>query len=145
MSKKDILLENGTYNRNYDKVTEQRFINDDFFDPRDLVQVKYEMLRAVRESGRSVEETADKFGFSRSGFYKIKAAFEEEGVSALVPHKSGPQNARKLTEEYQQFIDNYLLENPGVSSKTIAIMLKTERGFEISKRTIERYRNRRHY
>jgi len=140
--KQDILQKNGTFNKNHTKVTEQRFISDDFFDPRDLVQVKYEMLRSVRESERNIDEVAGKFGFSRSGFYKIKASFEKEGVSAFVPNKTGPQNARKLTKEYQQFIDGYLKENPDTSSGNMAEILKIERGIEISKRTVERYRSR---
>jgi len=142
LHKQDILLKNGTYNKNHIKVTEQRFINDDFYDSRDLVQVKYEMLRTVRESERTVDEVAGKFGFSRSGFYKIKSTFEKEGVSAFVPNKTGPQNARKLTKEHQQFIDSYLRDNPDTSSGNMVIILKAERGIEVSKRTVERYRSR---
>jgi transposase len=143
LSKQDILLENGTFNRNHTKVTDQRFISDDFYDPKDLAQVKYEMLRTARESKESVEEISIRFGFSRAGFYKIKNAFEKEGISAFVSNKTGPRNAWKLTKEYQHFIDGYLLENPDASSGEIASILKAERGLEISKRTVERYRNRK--
>ena len=143
MPKQDILVENGTFNRNHAKVTEHRFIDDDFYDPQDLAQVKYEMLRTVRESERSIEETAGRFGFSRSGFYKTKSAFESEGLSAFVSNKTGPQDAWKLTKEYRRFIDGYLLENPGASSEEIATILKVERGLDISKRTVERYRSRK--
>jgi len=143
MSKQDILLENGTYNKNHNKVIEQRFVDDDFYDPQDLAQVKYEMLRTVRESEKSIEEVTKRFGFSRSGFYKIKNSFEKSGISSFVSNKTGPQNARKLTKEYQQFIDNYLFENPNTSSENITAVLKLEKGLVISKRTIERYRNRK--
>ena len=140
--KHEVLQKNGTYNKNFTKVKEQRFINDDFYDPRDLVQVKYEMLRAARETERSIDDIVGNYGFSRSGFYKIKSSFEKEGVSAFVPNKTGPQNARKLTKEHQQFIDSYLMDNPGTSSDSMAVILKVERGLEVSKRTIERYRRR---
>ena len=143
MSKQDVLLENGTYNRNYSKVTEQRFIDDDFYDPQDLAQVKYEMLRTVRESQENVEEISNRFGFSRAGFYKVKSSFEKGGLSAFVSNKTGPRNAWKLTKEYQRFIDRYLLDNPEASSGDIALVLKVERGLEISKRTVERYCNRK--
>jgi len=143
LSKQDILLGNGTFNKNHAKVTERRFIDDDFYDPRDLAQVKYEMLRTARESKESVEEITDKFGFSRAGFYKIESSFEKEGLSAFVSNKTGPRNAWKLTKERQRFIDGYILENPGAGSGELASILKTERGLEISKRTIERYRNRK--
>src|SRR5216117_2589429 len=38
---------------------------NDFFDARDLVQVKYEMLRRVNEDGELVTQAAADFGFSR--------------------------------------------------------------------------------
>ena len=147
MSKQNILKENGTFNKNHAKVKEQRFVSDDFFDPQDLVQVKYEMLRTANESKRGMDEVAGRFGFSRSAFYKIKTSFEEEGISAFVSRKSGPRSARKLTMEYQEFIDLYLLQNPKASSESIADVLKRERGLIISKRTVERYRSRKgkHY
>ena len=141
VSKQEILLENRSYNRNYEKITEQRFVSDDFYDPQDLVQVKYEMLRTANETQRSIEEIACKFGFSRAAFYKIKTSYEKEGVSAFLPDKSGPKNARKLTREHQEFIDNYLAQNPNVSSMDIATLLYKERGLKISKRTVERYRS----
>jgi len=147
MSKQEVLLENGTFNRNYEKVREQRFADDDFYDAQDLVQVKYEMLRTAREAGRTVGDVADTFGFSRAGFYKIKTSFEKEGVSAFVPGKTGPKNALKLTSEHKEFIDRYLAENPKASSAELAAILKNERGLSISKRTVERYRSSqsRHY
>ena len=141
VSKQEILLENGTYNRNYGKVVEQRFISDEFYDPQDLVQVKYEMLRTANETRRSVEEIAGNFGFSRAAFYKIRTSYEKEGVSAFVPDKSGPKNARKLTSEHQEFIDIYLAQNPNASSSGIVEILYNERGLKISKRTVERYRS----
>jgi len=143
LTKQDILLENGTFNRNYSKVTEQRFVDDDFYDPKDLAQVKYEMLRAVRESQENVEEITVRFGFSRAGFYKIKKSFEKEGISAFVSNKTGPRNAWKLTKDNQRFIDNYILDNPDASTGDIATVLQAERGLEISKRTVERYRSRK--
>ena len=39
-----------------------------FFDPRDVVQVKYEMLRRVREDGTPVSRAAADFGFSRPSY-----------------------------------------------------------------------------
>jgi hypothetical protein len=39
------LLEEGTLNPTPDKVRDPKFRENEFFDPRDLVQVKYEMLR----------------------------------------------------------------------------------------------------
>ena len=39
------------------------------------MQVKYEMLRRVREDGQRVSEASATFGFSRPSFYEAQAAF----------------------------------------------------------------------
>jgi transposase len=101
------------------------------------------MLRTARESKEAIDEITIRFGFSRAGFYKIKNSFEKEGLSAFVSNKTGPRYAWKLTREHQRFIDGYLSENPDASSGEIVSVLKSERGLEISKRTVERYRNRK--
>ena len=49
---------------------------DPFFDPRDIVQVKYEMLRRVAREGHSVTSAAAAFGFSRPSFYAAQAAWQ---------------------------------------------------------------------
>lgn len=140
LSKKDILKANGTYNANYSKVTERKFLDNDFYDPMDLFQVKYEMLReALDNPSRSIGELAHGYGFSRAAFYKIKEAYQAKGTIALVPDKSGPKQAYKLTGEYQAFIDGH----PGSSSEELRLLLKKEKGLDISRRTIERYRSRK--
>ena len=49
--KRQILRQTGTLNPRADQVTDELFSGSDFFDPNDLLQVKYEMLR--REIGRA--------------------------------------------------------------------------------------------
>jgi hypothetical protein len=61
-----------------------------FFDARDLVQVKYEMLRRVRQEGRRVTKSAAAFGFSRPSFYEAQASFEIGGLPGLLPQRPGP-------------------------------------------------------
>lgn len=140
MSKEDALRANGTYNSNYSNVTENRFHENDFYDPMDLVQVKYEMLReALNNPSRNIGELAHDYGFSRAAFYKIKEAYEAKGTIALIPNKSGPKQAHKLTGEYQAFIDKH----PKSSSEELRILLMNEKGLNVSKRTIERYRSRK--
>lgn len=70
-----------------------------FFDPNDLVQVKYEMLRSVQKEGRAVVEAAQAFGLSRPAFYVAQESFEREGLPGLLPRKRGPKGPHKLTEE----------------------------------------------
>ena len=69
-----------------------------FFDPEDLVQVKYEMLRRVREDGLAIAQASAAFGFSRPSFYEAQVAFERAGLPGLVPKrpaKTCPQAERR--------------------------------------------------
>ena len=80
-------------------VTEPLFRDSAFFDPNDLVQVKYEMLRSVEQDGRAVVEAAEAFGLSRPVYYVTRALFKREGLPGLLPRKRGPKRPHKLTEE----------------------------------------------
>ena len=68
-----------TLNSRADKVVDELFQSHDFFDPRDLVQVKYEMLRRVKEDNWSITNAAAAFGFSRPSFYEAQSEFEHAG------------------------------------------------------------------
>jgi transposase len=80
-------------------VADPLFRDSAFFDPNDLVQVKYEMLRIVQMEGRAVVEAAEAFGLSRPVFYVTQQVFQREGLPGLLPRKRGPKRAHKLTDE----------------------------------------------
>ena len=56
-----------------------------FFDPRDLVQVKYELLRRVRVDGSSVSHATSLFALSRPTFYAAQASWELAGIVRIAP------------------------------------------------------------
>ncbi len=70
-----------------------------FFDPRDLVQVKYELLRRVRVDGYSVSHATSLFALSRPTFYAAQTSWEQAGIVGLLPEPTGPRHGHKLTEE----------------------------------------------
>ena len=80
-------------------VADPLFRGSAFFDPNDLVQVKYEMLRSVEKDGRAVVEAAEAFGLSRPVYYVTRELFNREGLPGLLPRKRGPKRPHKLTEE----------------------------------------------
>jgi transposase len=80
-------------------VIDPLFRDSAFFDPNDVVQVKYEMLRSVQEDGRAVVEAAQAFGLSRPVFYVTQALFQREGLPGLLPRKRGPKRPHKLNDE----------------------------------------------
>jgi Helix-turn-helix domain len=79
------------------------FGTHEFFDARDRVQVKYEMLRRHRVDGRPVTEVATAFGVSRQAFYGAEAAFTGAGLPGLLPRRRGPKRAHKCTESILGF------------------------------------------
>jgi hypothetical protein len=67
-----------------EQVTDPEFLASGFFDARDAVQVKYEMVRKVRAGGAAVTEAAAAFGYSHPAYYAAAAALESSGLEGLV-------------------------------------------------------------
>ena len=134
------LKKNDTLNHQAARVKDDLFLVHEFFDPHDLVQVKYELLRKVSRENCSVTKAIDLFGVSRPYYYKLKAAFEQAGLSGLSPHKRGPKGAHKLTDEIVCFIDRVVESEPGVGNDHLSRQIEERFGTAIHARTIERYR-----
>ncbi|AUX38833.1 uncharacterized protein SOCE26_002130 [Sorangium cellulosum] len=86
----------GTLNPSPEKVSDPKFQTGDFFDSRDLMQVRYEMLRRVSIDNLSVTQAAAEYGVSRPTYYQARASFDEAGLAGLVPKKRGPRGPHKL-------------------------------------------------
>ncbi len=120
-------------------VTDPAFTSGNpFFDARDLVQVKYEMLRSVRQEGRLASHAARAFGFSRPSFYGARALFEEGGLPALLPQRPGPRRAHKLSEAVVDFLERVLAEDAEAGSSRLAQRITEEFGFTVHPRSVER-------
>jgi transposase len=136
--KREALREQGTLNPRPRAVTDPLFSEDSFFDPRDLVQVKYEMLRRVQSEGHSVTDAAAAFGFSRPSFYQALSAFEGDGLAGLVPHKRGPKQAHKLTDEVLSFLVQIRQNEPSVQTPELVRRIQERFGTKVHSRSIER-------
>jgi transposase len=146
--KLESLQEHGALHPRPQDVTDPLFHESPFFDARDLVQVKYEMLRRVRIDERQVSETAAAFGFSRPSFYAARSAFEQDGLPGLLPQKRGPRQAHKLTDEVLAVLAAARTEEGAAPHATVlATILKERFGITAHPRSIERslqrYRQRR--
>jgi transposase len=137
-SKEDSLREAGTLNLSAEKVRDAKFRISDFFDPRDIVQVKYEMLRRVRVEGVSVTEAAADASLSRPTYYQARANFEEAGIAGLVPKKRGPRGPHKLDDQILAFVEDNLTPGEPIRAYKIAELVAEEFGIELHPRTIER-------
>jgi transposase len=121
-----------------EQVTDELFLTHEFFDPRDLVQVKYEMLRRVQSEGQAVSHSVAHFGFSRPSFYQAQAAFEQGGLPALMPQKRGPKKAHKLTAEVLAFVRQAQQEDPSLRPAALASLVRDRYGVTVHPRSIER-------
>ena len=128
----------GCLNPRPQRVADQPFISSDFFDPRDLVQVKYEMVRRVRVDGETISRSATSFGFSRPSFYLAQAAIERGGLAALVPQKPGPRRSHKLGREVVDFLRRELSEAPLLDSSELARRVQGHFGRKVHPRSVER-------
>ena len=122
-----------------ERVTDEAFTSGNpFFDSRDLVQVKYEMLRRVHEEGQSVKTAAAIFGFSRPSFYQAQADFKEAGLVGLLPEAPGPRRAHKLTDEVMGFLEEVRLNQPSLSTRALTEIVRDRFGVSIHPRSIDR-------
>lgn len=132
------LQNSGTLNRSAKMVRDTIFQNNRFFDARDIVQVKYELLRRVQTEGISIAEAAKNFGISRLSYYRILAVFNEHGLQGLVPKKRGPKEAHKLNIEVLKYINEQMQENPSIKISELKLTIEKKFDLSLHPRTIER-------
>ena len=119
-------------------VTDEEFRSSEFFDARDVVQVKYEMVRRVRVDGEAASRSATAFGFSRPSFYEAAAALNRGGLAALVPARPGPRGAHKLTVEVVAFARRRLEADPSLRSVDLVDAIAGRFGIQVHPRSVER-------
>lgn len=141
--KAEELARSRTLNPRPEVVVDEAFASSEFFDARDLVQVKYEMVRRVENDGASVTDAAASFGFSRQSYYTAAAALTEGGLAALVPAKPGPRGAHKLTEEVLDHLEALRGADPTLRSVDLAEAVAEEFGERVHPRSVERALARR--
>ena len=137
-SRRQSLQASGTFNPRAQHVRHALFRNSGFFDPEDLLQLKYEMLRALEEDGCSIARAAVEFGLSRPTIYQTRHQFRQGGLEGLLPHKRGPRQAHKLTKEVRQFLQHQRQVDPEIRSPELARQLSQRYGVELHRRTIEK-------
>jgi len=131
------------------QVRDEAFQDSEFFDPRDLAQVRYEMLRRHRVEGKSVATVARAFGVSRQTYYRVEAVFQEHGMNGLLPEKRGPKAPHKCSQAVLDFVAGQRMSYPDRSWSTVADQVERVLGMRVHPRTLQRRwslrkKNRRH-
>jgi transposase len=132
------LREARSLNPRPEAVSDERFAGSGFLDARDLVQVKYEMVRRARVDGEPVGRTAAAFGFSRPSFYAAQRALDENGLAGLVPARPGPRRAHKLNAEVVAFAREQRAAEPKLSTAALVELIAERFGVRVHRRSIER-------
>lgn len=142
-AKTQALRTEGTLHPHPEVVQDELFHEHDFFDPRDRVQVKYEMLRRHRVEGKPIAHAAASFGTSRQVFYVAQGAFEAWGLSGLMGRRRGPKRAHKCTAELLDFVEQWRQVPPGEGPKTEVEAVQERFGIALHPRSIDRALARR--
>jgi transposase len=132
------LASRGALHPHPERVRDPLFRGSDFFDPRDLIQVRYESLRRHRVDGQAVAAVARAFGMSRQMFYLLARAFREGGLPGLLPQKRGPKRARKGTDEVLTYVAGRRAGSPGRTTRELVDDVSREFGVRLHPRTLER-------
>jgi transposase len=132
------LRSSGALNRHPEKVRHALFTEHDFFDPRDMVQLKYETVRAVEVDGRPIAQAALDFGLSRPTIYEAQQNLREAGVEGLLPQKRGPKKPRKLTPEIRRYLKELVDAEPDLKAAVLVQSVRRHFGILLHPRTVEK-------
>ena len=137
-NKQEALRVAGTFNARSAQVRHTLFQHSEFFDPQDLLQLKYETLRALEADGYSIAQAATDFGLSRPTIYQAQQQFQDQGLQGLLPRKRGPKKPRKLTPEIRQHLQELAAAEPQLKAAKLAARLRQRFRVKVHPRTIEK-------
>ena len=137
-AKEESLRRQGTLNPYPARVKDELFLTHPFFDPRDLAQVRYEMLRRVAKEGVSVTDSARGFGFTRRTWYKARDAYAERGLAGIAYERPGPRRRHKLVPEIVSYLQQVRRRRPDVGAAELAALVRERFGLSVHRRSIER-------
>lgn len=136
--KRDRLKEAGTLNPSPRKVRDPMFGTGEFFDPEDLLQVRYEMVRLVRRRNATLAQAAERFGVSVPTCFRMVKAFRQGGLAGLIPRRRGPRGPRKITQEILQFARSYRARHGRIGARRLVPLIEAEFGVRLHPRGIEK-------
>lgn len=137
-AKKEALASDGALNPNPESVRDSLFADNPFFDPADLLQVRYEMVRRHEVDGQPISEVAANFGVSRPTFYKAQEALATAGLTGLLPGQRGPKGGHKLSAEMLVFDTDLRTGSPQMTMTERLTAIEERFDVKIHRRSLER-------
>ena len=132
------LRQTGTLHPRPDAILDRLFKENPFFDPKDLLQVRYEMLRRHSVERVSIVDVATTFGVSRPTVYQAQAAFQHGGLSALLPKARGPKEGHKLSPEVLEYVRTLRAAEPGLTTVACVQAVRDRFSITVHRRSLER-------
>jgi len=140
--KAHFLAQRGALHPHPQRIQDSLFHGSTFFDPRDVIQVRYEMVRRFRVDQHAAIQVARSFGVSRQLLYLLVQAFQEHGLPGLFPSKRGPKSAHKCTDEVLAFVHARLAESPWLTADALLRDVRQRLGIHLHRRTLQRHLQR---
>src|SRR5260370_30598694 len=116
--KSQALARDGALNPHPEAVRDALFADNPFFDPKDLVQVRYEMVRRHKADGIPISDVAATFGVSRPTFYKAQDTLAAAGLAGLLPQPRGPRGGHQISSEGVAFFVDLQAATPQLTPPT---------------------------
>jgi transposase len=136
--KSEALRQDRALNPNPAAVRDALFASNPFFDARDLVQVRYEMVRRHQVDGVAISEAAATFGVSRPTFYKAQSALQTAGLPGLLPSRRGPKGGHKISPEVIAFVADLKAATPEITTSQCLEAIEARFGTKVHRRSLER-------
>jgi transposase len=136
--KSEALAQDGVLNPNPEAVRDALFVGNPFFDAKDLVQVRYEMVRRHQFDGVAISEAAATFGVTRPTFYKAQSALQTVGLAGLLPSRRGPRGGHKVSAEVIAFVADLKSASPDLTTSQCLDAIEARFGIKVHRRSLER-------
>jgi len=136
--KSEALAQDGVLNPNPQAVRDALFTGNPFFDAKDLIQVRYEMVRRHQVDGVAISEAASSFGVTRPTFYKAQSALRTVGLAGLLPSRRGPKAGHKVSGDVIAFVADLKVGRPELTTPQCLEAIETRFGIKVHRRSLER-------
>jgi len=105
--------------------------------PNDTLARRLLMLVEGQCLEKNIVAVAQKYGYCRQRYYQLLDAFEQGGVPALQPKKTGPKTNYRRTDEAVRQVLRHLFLDPDASAEVVAQKLRQSH-LAISIRSVQR-------
>jgi hypothetical protein len=105
--------------------------------PEDALARRFLMLLEGQCLEQNVTAVAQKYGYCRQRYYQLLDAFQQGGLPALQPKKTGPRSNYRRTDEAVRRVLRHLFLDPDASAEVVAQKLR-QTHHAISIRSVQR-------